>query len=69
MAYSLDTKPEIVIAPSIDEGSSIGLLLTLTYAEAVIGSGYVNETEPAVIAYTNDTRPSVVGYNNDTKPA
>lgn len=57
MTYSNDTKPGIGVA-SILIGNPIGLLLSLTYAEAVATPGEV---------YTNDTEPTSY-YSNDSKP-
>lgn len=57
MPYTNDTKPGLGTV-SISIGNPIGLLLSLTYAEAVATPGEV---------YTNGTKPSS-SYSNDVKP-
>lgn len=66
MAYSNDTKPSgsyssdskpSSSATSIDIGSPIGLLLSLTYAVAVSSGGYSNDTKNAETAYSLDSKP------------
>ena len=56
-SYSSDSKPSS-FATSIDIGTPIGLLLSLTYAEAVSSGG----------GYSFDTKNSATSYSLDSKP-
>lgn len=55
-SYSSDSKPSSS-ATSIDIGTPIGLLLSLTYAEAVSSGRYLFDTKNSAISYSLDSKP------------
>lgn len=55
-SYSSDSKPSSS-ATSIDIGTPIGLLLSLTYAEAVSSGGYSFDTKNSATSYSLDSKP------------
>lgn len=66
MAYSNDTKPSGSYSSdskpsssgsSIAIGTPIGLLLSLTYAEAVSSGGYSFDTKNSATSYSLDSKP------------
>lgn len=56
MAYSFDDKPGA--GTTVEAGTPIGLLLSLTYSAAFSTENYVFDSEPSAVGYSFDTKPS-----------
>lgn len=55
--YTNDTKPS-QSGFDLAIGVPMGLLLTLTYAEAARTGGYSNDSKPSANSYSFDSKPS-----------